>query len=96
MESQIHFKIYQPIVFYVRCNDVIQTQLKLSAQELLNLKKKKKTIPKKIDPGINKKCCVKYNKTITSLHFVQYDILWSTGLGQYCFSVLHNTSYRTQ
>jgi hypothetical protein len=56
----------------------------------------------KIDPGTQKKTGnVKRNKTITALHFVQYDVLWSTfGLGQYCFSVLlsvlHNTSYCTQ
>ena len=34
----------------------------------------------KIDPGTHKKTtwCEKCNKTITSLHFVQYDVLWST------------------
>jgi hypothetical protein len=32
----------------------------------------------KIDPGTqNKTWCVKCNKTITALHFVQYDVLWS-------------------
>ena len=60
----------------------------------------------KIDPGAQKKTWnVKCNKTITALHFVQYDVLWSTerailtaafGLGQYYFPVLHNTSYRNQ
>ena len=32
----------------------------------------------KIDPGKHKYWNVKYNKTITALHFVQYDVLWST------------------
>jgi hypothetical protein len=33
----------------------------------------------KIDPGTQKKPGnVKCNKTITALHFVQYDVLWST------------------
>ena len=26
MKSRLNFKIYQPIVFYVRCNDVTQTR----------------------------------------------------------------------
>jgi hypothetical protein len=46
-----------------------------SAQVLLNLKKKQSL---KIDPGTqNKTWCVKCNKTITALHFVQYDVLWN-------------------
>jgi hypothetical protein len=33
----------------------------------------------KIDPGTqNKTWCVKCNKTITALHFVQYNVLWNT------------------
>ena len=33
----------------------------------------------KIDPGTQKKTWnVKCNKTIAALHFVQYDVLWST------------------
>jgi hypothetical protein len=33
----------------------------------------------KIDTGTHKKTVyVKCNKTITALHFVQYDVLWST------------------
>jgi len=33
----------------------------------------------KFDPGTQKKTLyVKCNKTITALHFVQYDVLWST------------------
>ena len=37
----------------------------------------------KIDPGTQKTWNAKYNKTVTALNVVQYD-------------VLHNTSYRTQ
>jgi hypothetical protein len=45
-----------------------------SAHVLLNLKKQKKQSIK-IDPGIQKKPGnVKCNKTITALHFVQYDV----------------------
>ena len=58
-------------------------------------KKKKKTIPR-IGPGTQEKMrCVKCNKTIKAIHFVQYDALWSTEK-QYCISVPHNTSHRTQ
>ena len=47
-----------------------------SALVLLNLKKTQQTIKK---PGTQKKNGnVKCNKTITVLHFVQYDVLWST------------------
>jgi hypothetical protein len=65
---------------------------------LLNLKKKKKSI--KIDPGTqNKTWYVKWNKTITAYN-TSFCAIWCvmedwkailTGLGQYCFSVLHNT-----
>ena len=74
-----------------------------SAQVLLNLKKKKKSI--KIDPGTqNKTWYVKWNKTITAYN-TSFCAIWCvmedwkailTGLGQYCFSVLHNTWYPTQ
>ena len=47
------------------------------AHVLLNLKKPNKQ-SLKIDPGKHKYWNVKYNKTITALHFVQYDVLWST------------------
>ena len=48
-----------------------------SAHGLLNLKKK--TIPTKlIQVHKEKTGNVKCNKTITALHFVQYDVLWST------------------
>ena len=44
---------------------------------LLNLKKNKQSL--KIYPGTQKKPGnVKCNKTITALHFVSYDVLWST------------------
>jgi len=51
-----------------------------SAQVLLNLLKKTNRQSLKIDPDTQKKTtwCEKCNKTITSLHFVQYDVLWST------------------
>jgi hypothetical protein len=51
-----------------------------SAQVLLNLLKKTNRQSLQIDPGTHKKTtwCEKCNKTITSLHFVQYDVLWST------------------
>ena len=49
-----------------------------SGHVLLNLKKNNKQ-SLKIDPGTHKKTGnVKCNKTITALHFVQYDMLWST------------------
>ena len=49
-----------------------------SGHVLLNLKKKTKQ-SLKIYPGAQKKTGnVKCNKTITALHFVQYDVLWST------------------
>jgi hypothetical protein len=49
-----------------------------SVHMFLNLKKtKQQTIPKN-DPGTQKTGNVKCNKTITALHFVQYDVLWST------------------
>jgi hypothetical protein len=49
-----------------------------SVHMFLNLKKtKQQTIPKN-DPGTQKNGNVKCNKTITALHFVQYDVLWST------------------
>jgi len=49
-----------------------------SAYVLLNLKKSDKQ-SLKIDPGTQKKPGnVKCNKTIIALHFVQYDVLWST------------------
>ena len=49
-----------------------------SAHVLLNLKKNPKQY-QKIDPGTQKKTGnVKSNITITILHFVQYDMLWST------------------
>ena len=49
-----------------------------SAHVFLILKKKTQTIPNN-DPGTQKKTWnVKCNKTITALHFVQYDVLWST------------------
>ena len=49
-----------------------------SAHVFLNLKKKKKKQSLKIDPVHKKTGNVKCNKTITALHFVQYDVLWST------------------
>ena len=49
-----------------------------SGHVLLNLKINNKQ-SLKIDPGTHKKTGnVKCNKTITALHFVQYDMLWST------------------
>jgi len=49
------------------------------AHVLLNLEKKKNKQSLKIDPGTQKKPWnVKNNKTITALHFVQYDVIWST------------------
>jgi hypothetical protein len=73
---------------------------------LVNLKILPEFRPQQNRPGAQKKTWnVKCNKTITALHFVQYDVLWRTekviltatfGLGQYCFPVLHNTSYRNQ
>ena len=49
-----------------------------SAYVLLNLKKSNKQ-SLKIDPDTQIKTGnVKCNKTIISLHFVQYDVLWST------------------
>jgi hypothetical protein len=66
-----------------------------SAHVFLILKKKQQTIPNN-DQGTQKKTWnVKCNKTIAALHFVQYDVEHYS-LCQYCFSVLHNTSYRTQ
>ena len=57
--------------------------------------KTQQTIPK-VDPGTEEKTwCVNCNNTIKALHFVQYDALWSIE-HQYCFSVPHITSYRTQ
>jgi hypothetical protein len=50
-----------------------------SAYVLLNLKKNPNKQSLKIDPGTQIKTGnVKCNKTIISLHFVQYDVLWST------------------
>ena len=51
-----------------------------SPHVLLKLKKKPKQFLK-IDPGTKKTGNVKCNKTITALHFVQYDVLRSTS---YC------------
>jgi hypothetical protein len=48
------------------------------AQGLLDLKKKFNKQSLKIDPGTQKTLYVKCNKTSISLHFVQYDVLWST------------------
>jgi hypothetical protein len=45
---------------------------------LQKVKKKKKKQSLKIDPVHKKTGNVKCNKTITALHFVQYDVLWST------------------
>ena len=49
-----------------------------SAHVLFEFEKKpRKSL--KIDPGTQKKTWnIKCNKTITALHFVQYDVLWST------------------
>jgi hypothetical protein len=49
-EIRLNQKKFQSIVFYVRWNDITQTQT----------------------------WYVKCNKTITALHFVQYDVVWST------------------
>ena len=50
-----------------------------SAHVHLNLKKiKQQTIPKNRSRYTKNTWCVKCNKTITALHFVQYDVLWST------------------
>ena len=47
-----------------------------SAQVLLNLKKKTEQFLK-INPVTPKKTLyVKFNKTITALHFMKYDVLW--------------------
>jgi hypothetical protein len=49
-----------------------------SAHVFLNLNKNNKQ-SLKMYPGTQKKIGnVKCNKTITALHFVQYDVLWST------------------
>ena len=53
--------------------------LKGSAHVFLNLKNKTNKQSLKNDPGTQKKTGNgKCNKTITALHFVQYDVLWST------------------
>jgi hypothetical protein len=49
-----------------------------SAHVFLNLKKNQQTIPKNRPRYTKKTVYVKCNKTITALHFVQYDVLWST------------------
>ena len=49
-----------------------------SAHVLLNLKKNNNKQSLKIDPGTQKNGKVKCNKTIITLHFVQYDVLWNT------------------
>jgi hypothetical protein len=41
-------------------------------------KTKQQTIPKNRSRYTKKTWCVKCNKTITALHFVQYHVLWST------------------
>jgi hypothetical protein len=48
-----------------------------SAHVFLNLNKNNKQ-SLKIYPGTKKIGNVKCNKTITALHFVLYDVLWST------------------
>jgi hypothetical protein len=48
-----------------------------SAQVLFNLKKQQKT-HKNQSRYTQKTWYVKCNKTITALHFVEYDVLWST------------------
>ena len=75
----------------------------------MEFEKKQQTIPKNRSRYTQKTGNVKCNKTIIALHFVQYDVLWSTekqywprpsalvnGLDQYCFSVLHSKSHCTQ
>ena len=62
-------------------------------------KHKQQTVPKNRSRHTKKAWFVKCNKTITALHFVKHwkAILTATfNPGQYCFSVLHSTSYRTQ
>ena len=49
-----------------------------SAHVFLNLKKTPNKQSLKNDPGTQQNGNVKCNKTITALHFVQYDMLWST------------------
>ena len=45
---------------------------------VLNLKKTQQIIPKNRPRYTKKNVYVKCNKTITALHFVQHDVLWST------------------
>ena len=50
-----------------------------SAHVFLNLRKKQNKQSLRIDPGTHKKTGnVICNKTITALHFAQYDVLWSS------------------
>jgi hypothetical protein len=68
--------------------------LNRSAHVLLNLKKTQQTIKNKIDPGTQKiPGNVKCNKTITALHLVQYDVLWSTSYYIYDFIQYYKTIY---
>jgi hypothetical protein len=45
---------------------------------VFEFEKKQQTIPKNLTRYTKKTGNVKCNKTITALHFVQYDVLWST------------------
>ena len=73
-----------------------------SAHVLLKLKKKPKQFLK-IDPGTQKKLgmlnVIKQLQHFILCNMMCYGALKSNigqGRSQYCFSVLHNTSYRTQ
>jgi hypothetical protein len=75
--------------------NILILDLEITMYQKKERKQKKKTIIR-VGPGTQEKTwCVKCNKTIKTLHFVQYDALWSTEK-QYCVSVPHNTLYRTQ
>jgi len=101
-KSRLNFKIYRPIVFYLRRNtnrkwhrsftnaadckyefihiELVQVlyDIKLISSGAFEFEKKKQqTIPKNRSRYAKKCWCVKCNKTITALHFVQYDVLWS-------------------
>jgi hypothetical protein len=77
-----------------------------SAQVLLNLLKKTNRQSLKIDPGTHKENPIGVKNEIKQLHhFILCNVMCygalksnidPVDLGQYCFSVLDNTSYPTQ
>ena len=89
------YSIIKPYNSFFVINRHIARQDFILNDMFLNLNKNNKQ-SLKMYPGTQQRIRnVKYNKTITALHFVQYDVLWSSE-NQYCFSVLHSTSYCTQ